>query len=348
MIELALAGAIAGAVAGVIAGALVGTRAGAGALARVVFFFPGYFFGLWIVTLLIRFLATGRHLFAGYQQAPANIERLAFRTAPFHMPELLPGLPPNHHLHLRVFTETSVSEIKNGDGLARYLAVWLLVLSPFLFIPGWAYRIILKSTLWFWWILFIVGGAPKIKDGIEGLRVDVYGKLWKWIGIAFAIFTIGGLVFGPAMRAIADNHSSNAPLLSVAALLFLVDWKKLSNVTIYQELLCIAAFLTLAVVLWAQSLVEDWKVSTRQQKVNQQLPWLGYLVNLKSGLGAATIALTMLYFALYANAQHGRPPGPHSWSAQWLHKLYGENACALLRLVTPCLTVTGAASGEPH
>jgi len=71
-----------------------------------------------------------------------------------------------------------------------------MISAPFVYLPAWAYRFILKSTLWFWWILFIVGGAPRLDGGIEGLRADVYRKASAWIGIATALFAVVSFCFG--------------------------------------------------------------------------------------------------------------------------------------------------------
>jgi hypothetical protein len=89
--------ALAGALAGMMAGAGVGAVAGALSLVLAGPLWLGLLvawglLGLWCGTLVIRILATIRHLIAGYQQMPANILRLAVCTAPLHIPELLPGL----------------------------------------------------------------------------------------------------------------------------------------------------------------------------------------------------------------------------------------------------------------
>ena len=88
---------------------------------------------------------------------------------------------------------------KLGEMTSRFL---MFVCIPFIFLPAWAYRFILKSTLWFWWILFIVGGAPRLDGGIEGLRADAYRKASAWVGSATAIFAAVGFgrVGGGARR----------------------------------------------------------------------------------------------------------------------------------------------------
>ncbi len=203
-----------------------------------------------------------------------------------------------------------------------------LIFVPFLFLPGWAYRLVLKSTFWFWWILFVVGGAPKIDAGIEGLRADAYCKAIAWVSIALAILGVGGFFFGEQLKAMVVNHRSEAPLLSSAALLFLVEW---SRVPLFQWISVIASALTLFIVFWTQALVVDSKISGREQRVVAMLPRLGYLINWKSAFGALNVALLMLYIALYANSvYHWAPVSP--WAAGKLRSLYGTNAEALLTL----------------
>ena len=88
--------------------------------------------------------------------------------------------------------------------------------------------------------------------------------------------------------------------------------------------------LTLLTVLWAQSLAVDHaEVPGREESVNRQLPWVGYVIKLKTGLGFASIALTMAYIALYFNAVEWNHP-VSAYAYNWLVWLYGLNAPALL------------------
>ncbi|MGD9540966.1 hypothetical protein [Methylocystis sp.] len=326
-VAVAAAAAAAGAVAGAAAAAGAGAAAAARAESALIIVGAGFFTGFWLMTLLIRFAATARFLFAGYRQAPANIERLALRMAPLQMPELLPGLPPDHDMQLPRLASSFFSDVTTGADTDKAFAAVGLIFLPLMFFPGWAYRVILKSTLWFWWILFIVGGAPKIEYGIEGLRADAYRKALSWVFLALAIYGVAGFIVGAEMKAIIENHRGDAPLISSAALLFLVDWSK---VPAFQWVALAASALTLGVALWTHALVIDRdEVPGRAEKVAKALPRLGYLVKWKSGVGMASIALTMLCFALYANAQHGLAP-VSTWAADWLRWLYGDTAQALL------------------
>ena len=61
----------------------------------------------------------------------------------------------------------------------------------------------------------------------------------------------------------------------------------------------------------------------------RQLCWLGYLINLKAGLGFAAIACIMAYVALYANATYAAYPFTDA-ARPWLVTVYGDYARALL------------------
>jgi hypothetical protein len=214
--------------------------------------------------------------------------------------------------------------IKRGDD--RALNAVGIVILPLIYVPGWAYRVILKSTLWVWWILLVIGGAPKLEGGIEGLRADAYRKSRSWVSIALAVYAVAGFAGGTMLKPMVENRLSVAPLLVSTAMLMLIDW---TSISAYQWVNAIAAILTLGTVLWTHALVVDSGVPGREEKVTRSLPRLGHFVKLKSGFGALSIALLMVYVALYANAVHSWAP-VSPWVAGWLNWVYGANAHALV------------------
>jgi hypothetical protein len=164
------------------------------------------------------------------------------------------------------------------------------------------------------------------EHGIEGLAADTYRKSLSWVVIALAMLGVVGFGFGAELRPLVKNYLSRAPLLSLPAMLLLIDWSRVST---FQKVSVVSSVLTLAMAVGTHSLVVDSTVRGREDRVKKGLCWLGYLVKWKSGFGAVSIVLVMLYMALYANAVHGWLP-IYSWAADWLHWLYGANAEALL------------------
>ena len=128
--------------------------------------------------------------------------------------------------------------------------------APFIYIPAWAYRFILKSTLWFWSILIIVGGAPQLDGGIEGLRADAYRKASAWVGIATAVFAVVDFGFGWLLKPWAENFAAHASLPTAVALLVLVDWK---SIPVVQWITLASALTTIAVVIWTHDVCVDFR-----------------------------------------------------------------------------------------
>jgi hypothetical protein len=322
-IAAAAAGAVAVALAGDLAVVVAGTVALAVEFAIVVLMAgPGVFRGLWLATLIFRVIATFRHAPEGYRRLPTNLRRLAVCMSPLQQPELLPGLPTDHGIRFSVFFVDAASNLGSSNLFDRFYTYLKFIFAPPIFFSALAYRFILKSTLWFWWILFIVGGAPKLDGGIEGLRADAYRKASAWIGIATTVFALVGFGFGWLLKPWAENLAAEAPLPAAVALLVLVDRK---SVPVIQWVTLLSALTTIAVVIWTRDLYVDWQNPLRTEAVKAQLPWLGHLVKWKTGFGAVGIALLMLYFALYSNSvQHYFPIS--DWEASWLRWLYGAAA----------------------
>jgi hypothetical protein len=85
-----------------------------GAALMVPFYLPGAILAVLVVTLVIRILATTSQLIAGYKEVPGNILRLGRCTAPFHIPELLPGLPNSHNLRLERIFSAGLCQVDRG------------------------------------------------------------------------------------------------------------------------------------------------------------------------------------------------------------------------------------------
>jgi hypothetical protein len=335
-VGIAIAGAGAGAIAIAIAGAIAVPVAvaiemlGAATLAGKVSFLtivPGILLGLWLSTLIFRFAATARYAREGYRRLPTNVQRLALCMTPLQQPDLLPGLPAEHALRFNLFLGVLFSRFGASDeAIDRFKYVAISVFAFIIYVPAWAYRFVLKSTLWFWWILLVIGGAPRVDGGIEGLRADAYRKAWPWVGIATALFSLAMFSANWLAAPLAKNFVVGPKLPLAVALLVLVKWKSIPVVT---YITVGSVLTTFAVGFWTQAVYTDSHNPLRAARVDAQLPWLGHLVKWKSGFGAIGIVLLMLYFILYANAIHHYLP-VSNWAAGWLRWLYGMAADRLL------------------
>lgn len=301
---------------------------GAGSLLALLLFAPAFASALCLQAIVVRFLATARHAREGFKAMPENIKRLAFMVGPGHVPELIPGLPETHQLSLnRALAETrQTNPFQTAHDF--FLFAFLLLMLSLLFLPGWVYRVILKSTLWLWWILLAVAGAPDTTGGVAGLRADAYLKFNAVISIVTSITVIAFFLATSLFMPWLTSQIDGAPLPPAILLLFYVDWKAIS---LLQAATLLAACLTIFIVLQANALKVDEGVPGRERKVQTRLKQLGYVVRMKRIAGWISIAALMAYVVLYANAMNGWLPVPDQ-THEWLRAIYGSNAEALHRL----------------
>jgi hypothetical protein len=294
----------------------------------LIFYIPTVLLGVLLSSIIVRICATALYFRECYAAMPANILRLVLYTAPGHAPELIPGLPRNHQLRFRRMVLKVARHLRDESFADKFMGVSYSAIIPIWFTVGWGYRFVLKSTLWLWWVLFVIGGAPRVGHGIEGLRADLYRKMWSWILICAAVFTLATFLLGHAFKPLVTSGLGSAPFVGVFAIFVLIDWSALS---FFQWTSLISSALTILLVIWTQALAIDYfEVPGRARKVERILPILGYLVNLKAGIGLLSLALAMTYIALYLNSTH------HwfsfsNWMFGWLGWLYGESA----ELLTP-------------
>lgn len=149
---IAAAGAVAAGVRG------IANRRVSGATTRFISFqfaiplLLGVSLGAFLVSLFIRIAATLRHPYLGWLDLPRNFRRLIICTSPLQKPELVPGLAPGE----TQFTLTDMWQlfrtIRHSGGRDER-ALGMVFFPPALllwFLPGWLYRLTLKSTALFW------------------------------------------------------------------------------------------------------------------------------------------------------------------------------------------------------
>ena len=242
--------------------------------------------------------------------------------APFQQPELLPGLPADHNFQFRSYLSDAFKNLKNPEPVDKVTSFVMYAFAPLLFLPAWAYRFILKSTLWFWWILLFVGGEPDLRGGIKGMRARAYKSWLAWAGIAAAAFVLVGLFAGQFIVPLTNNKMSVAPVPTALVVLLAFDWQSLP---LTQALTYLSALLTVGYVLWVQKLWSEAEVAEFRDDVATQLRPAAHLRNLRNGVGMLSLAMLILYCALFFLAQRHWLPISH-WAAGWLRFVYGAAA----------------------
>ncbi len=255
---------------------------------------------------------------------PANVRRLTLFTAPGHAPDLLPGLPPGHDFRLQTLLAACSTLLSSKGADKRLLGAALALIIPIWFFPGWAYRFILKSTMWFWWIGLFLGGAPDVSEGTRGLKADHLQKWWHWAVVAASaagLVTTAVVTLSPAA---IGNSLSAEPILPVLTVLVAFDFLNSSLLPIVNML---NAALTITLIFWAQSIIVDAEKAGRD--VARQMKAHAAVGKFKKTLGALSIALILVYAPLHTNARRGwLPVSP--FVASVLDGVYGKYAAALM------------------
>ena len=213
--------------------------------------------------------------------------------------------------------------IKSPNSDEYIMGLFQLCIIPIWFIPGVLYRIILKSTLWLWWILWFIGGAPGIDRGVPGIKADHVRKLWAKISIGIAFLALLSFAVPNIVIPWFGFEAPHPPIPPLVALFIVVDW---SNIAILPFIGAVTAILTIAFIVWVDSIEKDEELG---RDVSTSLLWFAHVANLKKGLGLATILLTMLYIALFVNALNGWLP-VSDFAYDKLEWIYGKYAVSLV------------------
>jgi hypothetical protein len=203
---------------------------------------------IFIETLVIRIAATMRYINRGFCTLPRNFRRLVLCTSPRQLPELIPGLKAGD---TRIFTLTDSLAVVGPvlrqrhaqAGLAAAMYTMIVVRLLIWFLPGWLYRITLKSTAWFWWPLAFLGKEPRRALEPALFHRQTIKSIWGIGSIVLSLTTI--LIFLITNFVFTGAVFRKNPLLIVLGYAFVVDW----SMPPWQLSMVAAAFLSLAIVV---------------------------------------------------------------------------------------------------
>ena len=183
---------------------------------------------------------TLRHVGCGVRALPRNFRRLAVCTSPKQVPELVPGIEPGETMFTLPDLLQMLKSARHSDSALAYFYIPPVMLMWFL--PGWLYRLTLKSTVWFWWPLAFLGDDLRYARDPVLFHRQKMRSLWGLTSIVVAIGTIATFVIVHFVLSGAIFQTN--PLLTLAGLLLVVDW----SLAPWQLLPLAAALLTVATV----------------------------------------------------------------------------------------------------
>lgn len=261
---------------------------------------PGAVASVTACFVIVRSISTLRYLRDGLANFLQNWTTLMLRTDITTEPELLPGLPNNHPF--------SFASAKNAftrpaqDIVDKYSN--LLPLGAF--VPSIFYRLVLKSSFWFYaplmWVASPPRGLQKQKDGtfrwdpsLARTPLDVVAALVALFGTFFLFFRIW------------DNSAYQAAATWVKANDFPAYWPLLAagidptQLDVWYLLPSVGAVLSLTVFIWAAQISARAKLDGRFP--SQQTLWILYKLNSAKNIASLlTVALGILFLLVYFNA----------------------------------------------
>jgi hypothetical protein len=92
------------------------------------------------------------------------------------------------------------------------------------FLPGWLYRVTLKSTVWVWWPLAFIANSPKLARTPAWQYKAMVGTLISWITISIASYTDAVFFITKFVSQISREGLPDNPFLTPLGYLFVLDW----------------------------------------------------------------------------------------------------------------------------
>ena len=263
----------------------------------LTFLVPGAVAAITLSFVLIRAIATIRFIGEGLKYFLLNWTTLILKTDLTTEPEILPGLPPESPFSFK--SMLSMYHSSGSDPGERYASL----ISLSVFAPSIAYRLILKSSFWFYAPLLWVAAPPRglLLDDTGRFRwdrslahtpVDIAAALVALIGAFFFFFRVWDqTAYSTASRWAAENgFPAYWPMLAAG-----IDPRR---VDLWHLLPGIAALLSLVVFLWA------WQISARHRHSghvpSQFTLWCIYKLNsAKNTLSVLLVACGIYVLFLY-------------------------------------------------
>jgi hypothetical protein len=206
-----------------------------------IIFLAAVCLGGWSRTIVIRFHATICHLGAGIREAPNNWWHTLFIVDFFTPPELVPGYRRPDFFNISHIW----SRIRDGEAWFERGAA--LIMFAILYLPGYVYRLSIKSTCYYYWPIIYLA-RPTMLAGRPGLLADL---LWRdhmeWARRFVSVVAIS-LLFISNMPAIVDIRAMVPPILVSPLEYFFVA--NFGRIMIWQWFVIISAIITLIIFVY--------------------------------------------------------------------------------------------------
>jgi hypothetical protein len=267
--------------------------------------------GIWLTSLLIRFLATVRYPIAGFWQVPQNFSRTLFVIDTAQPAELMPG----YH-EIDMFSSGGViRELKNSKN-----PLLLIDLIAFL-LPAYLYRFSIKSTWWFYYPLVYIASERELSRNpnklIERLRNAPKERFSRWI----AVLTLGSVF---VLRLVPDILDSlpDRRIISVLEYLFLINFGRIQPWLISSLLSALITVGSLYIAIDAYSDLRYPGGASSKPWLNFRIVTLRYMLRVRTVTSTAAILILIGHTLLAFTPAMKWIPEP---AINWVCAFYGDH-----------------------
>jgi hypothetical protein len=294
---------------------------------------------LLLSALVIRVTATAMFWREGLENLPNNFRTLILCVSPSQIPELIPDLQsPDSFLTfsgLRRFISSAgpsalsacltlslvklISRTaKNNSIAAKLVAIqplipkWIervvtdsifIIWAIVVFAPSWAYRITIKSTIWFWWPLVFIGGDLRLARLPDLLHWTLMGSLWAKTSILVACLSLITFIFTNVF--LDGTFFENNPLITPIGYFLLIDW----NLQPWQVCAISASAMSIVLVFWMNDIAGRLRIAKETSNTDLyargmgELGWMERFARVRVLLVLSFWILVGAHALLYFNAQ---------------------------------------------
>jgi hypothetical protein len=187
------------------------------------------------------------------------------------------------------------------------------------FLPGWLYRVTLKSTVWVWWPLAFVANTPKLAKTPAWQYKAMVGTLIGWIAISLASYTDTVFFLTSVILRLWHEGLPENPVLTPLYYLFVLDWSGK-----FWPLFSIAGpSLSIVTLVWLNRTFAMYQTAKEhnyddlQREAEQTFPIIERIQRVKYVLFIVYCLLIVGQAGLYFNSQKcwvSIAPNVQSWS----------------------------------
>jgi hypothetical protein len=280
------------------------------------------------MALVIRIAATVIFWREGIKSLPENFRVLILCISPSQIPELVPGIEATNSLlafsGFRKFVASFdlAPEPIRGLNAAVKEAVYVSQ-ALILFLPAWAYRTTIKSTIWFWWPLAFIGGDLRFAGKPDLLRWNLIGSLWAKASILIAFLSLLAFICTNAFLdgAIFEKN----PLITPIGYFLLLDWR----LQPWQICAILASAMSVVLVFWMDHIAGRFRIAENtgdtalQRTVMTELGWMERFARLRFLFVLSFWFLVAAHALLYLNGQTCAVHLP-DYVQRLAHTIYGN------------------------